>query len=89
MSYAELVAVGVLHDYPYRPGRVVALEILALRRRAEAENGVLIIEAAPGELKREVESWGTTRGDFRLMSAIKHEFDPDGIFSPGRFVGGI
>lgn len=31
--------------------------------------------------------WGQTRGDFAIMRDIKLAVDPDGLFSPGRFVG--
>ncbi|HEV2222808.1 MAG TPA: FAD-binding oxidoreductase [Candidatus Acidoferrales bacterium] len=41
------------------------------------------------ELKREMSVWGPPREDFPLMQRVKQAFDPLGIFSPGRFVGGL
>jgi glycolate oxidase FAD binding subunit len=43
----------------------------------------------PSELKREINVWGAPSGDFPLMQKLKNVFDPGGILSPGRFMGGI
>lgn len=51
--------------------------------------GLPMIEFCPTELKSQVNVWGPTRGDFVLMERLKRVFDPQGILSPGRFVGGI
>lgn len=51
--------------------------------------GTAMIEWCPTELKRKVNVWGTPRGDFELMRRVKKVFDPDGILSPGRHLGGI
>ena len=48
-----------------------------------------VIEWCPTELKREVNIWGPARDDLVLMQRLKKVFDPQGILSPGRFVGGI
>ena len=47
------------------------------------------VEQAPPELKRQLDVWGPTRGDFPLMQALKAQFDPQGVLNPGRFVGRI
>jgi glycolate oxidase FAD binding subunit len=41
------------------------------------------------ELKSEIDVWGAPPGDFVLMQKLKSVFDPSGILSPGRFMGGI
>jgi glycolate oxidase FAD binding subunit len=64
-------------------------QIAALRRRAEAAGGALIVERAPVELKRAVGVWGEPRGDFALMRRLKEQFDPAATLNPGRYVGGI
>jgi glycolate oxidase FAD binding subunit len=33
--------------------------------------------------------WGPVRQDFTIMRGIKQSLDPNGLFSPGRFVGGL
>jgi glycolate oxidase FAD binding subunit len=43
----------------------------------------------PPELKRELSIWGPPREDFPLMQRVKQAFDPQNIFAPGRFVGGL
>jgi glycolate oxidase FAD binding subunit len=48
-----------------------------------------VIEWCPADLKRLVNVWGPPREDFPLMETLKKTFDPQGILSPGRFVGGL
>jgi glycolate oxidase FAD binding subunit len=48
-----------------------------------------MIEWCPLELKSKMNIWGEPTSDFTLMQKVKAVFDPDGIFSPGRFVGGL
>lgn len=49
--------------------------------------GHLIWLRLPTAWKTEIDIWGPARGDFHLMKGIKSSFDPNGLFSPGRFVG--
>ena len=58
--------------------------LLALRASAETLGGSLIIEHAPIGVKSEVAAWGT-QPTTKLMTRIKQELDPAGLFSPGRF----
>jgi glycolate oxidase FAD binding subunit len=44
---------------------------------------------APRALKQHVSVWGPSRPDLALMRRLKTAFDPQNIFAPGRFVGGI
>ncbi|MFC4770308.1 FAD-binding oxidoreductase [Effusibacillus consociatus] len=60
-----------------------------LRELAEANGGYLVIEHASPNLKQDLGVWGTVRGGLSLMKGIKQTVDPNGILSPGRFVGGI
>jgi hypothetical protein len=43
----------------------------------------------PPKLKGEINIWGAPRGDFSLMKKLKGVFDPSGVLSPGRYVGGL
>jgi glycolate oxidase FAD binding subunit len=47
------------------------------------------IEFCPSEWKRELNVWGAERSDQVMMRRVKFAFDPQNVFSPGRFVGGI
>jgi len=61
-----------------------------LREGLATEGGSLVIERAPAALKTALEVWGSIRQDsLTIMARLKHEFDPDGILNPGRFVGGL
>ncbi|MGC2290977.1 MAG: FAD-binding oxidoreductase [Candidatus Acidiferrales bacterium] len=43
----------------------------------------------PAEWKSKLKIWGLPRTDFAHMQNLKRVFDPQGVLSPGRFVGGI
>jgi len=60
-----------------------------LRISALELNGNLTIYSAPSKIKERLDVWGPTYPDFRLMKAIKENFDPDKIMNPGRFIGGL
>jgi glycolate oxidase FAD binding subunit len=61
-----------------------------LRAALASEGGSLIVERAPAEIKPDLDAWGPITPDvLAIMSRVKHEFDPDGILNPGRFVGGL
>jgi glycolate oxidase FAD binding subunit len=49
----------------------------------------MVVEQCPAALKNEINVWGPVREDFALMRRLKQVFDPHGILSPGRFVGGL
>lgn len=51
--------------------------------------GNLVVEHAGLELKKRLPVWGAVRDDVKLMQWIKKAMDPEGIFSPGRFFGGM
>jgi glycolate oxidase FAD binding subunit len=57
--------------------------------RCRTLGGNLIIEKVRPELKKNLPVWGHRRDDQVIMQRIKEGMDPAGIFSPGRFVGGI
>jgi FAD/FMN-containing dehydrogenase len=61
----------------------------ALREQAERVEGTLVLEAAPAALKRSLGAWGTPGDALQVMRRVKAEFDPGGVMSPGRFLGGI
>ncbi len=49
--------------------------------------GSVVVESCPVALKRHIDVWGPTRDDFPIMQALKAQFDPQGLFNPGRFLG--
>jgi glycolate oxidase FAD binding subunit len=63
-----------------------ASELLA---ECSALGGHATIPWCPGEWKNALAVWGRERGDFEIMRKLKKVFDPRGVLSPGRFVGGL
>lgn len=60
-----------------------------LRAQARERDGWVVFESLPAELQGQVDPWGFDAPARRLMGGIKRALDPAGLFSPGRFVGGI
>ncbi len=73
---------------PAVPGQV-ALLAEWLRVSVQLLRGWVVFEAIPEELRDSLDPWGYHRSDVSLMRQVKEVFDPDGVLSPGRFVGGI
>jgi glycolate oxidase FAD binding subunit len=44
---------------------------------------------APPSIKQSINIWGSPGSDLALMRRLKSAFDPQNVFSPSRFVGGI
>jgi glycolate oxidase FAD binding subunit len=51
--------------------------------------GYALVENAPLAAKTQLEVWGPPPSYFPLLKALKRTFDPEGILSPGRFIGGL
>jgi glycolate oxidase FAD binding subunit len=63
--------------------------IYELRIKAQEERGSLVVERCPVDLKRRISIWGEPGGDFPMMQRLKQQFDPEGTFVRGRFLGGL
>jgi glycolate oxidase FAD binding subunit len=82
---------GPLLAYP-DSGLVYSLtedpEALADREeKARLLGANVVVERAPASVKGERDVFGEIPGGFALMRGIKQKIDPEGILSPGRFVG--
>ena len=51
--------------------------------------GHAFVFAAPADLRRDLDVWGSAPGDFALMRRMRETLDPAGLFTAGRFVGGL
>jgi len=72
------------------PNAAVLGEFAVWLRTAARECGAWVVfEALPAELRGRVDPWGYSEPALRLMRGVKNALDPAGVFSPGRFVGGI
>jgi glycolate oxidase FAD binding subunit len=59
-----------------------------LRGSLEGSGGSLVIAQRPAG-GNQLDGWGNAGDAIGLMQAVKRQFDPRGMISPGRFVGGI
>ena len=68
---------------------VAAAEALTeLRTAAKDAGGHAVVVTAPPDVRDQIDVWGPVDG-LALMWRVKQQFDPDGRFAAGRFVGGI
>lgn len=63
--------------------------LLRIRELCQSQDGFLTLLEAPLTLKQTLDVWGYPRDALELMRKVKQQFDPENLFSPGRFVGGI
>jgi glycolate oxidase FAD binding subunit len=71
------------------PGADALAELATGLRAAARDRGAwTVFEALPPALRGRIDPWGLAPG-LRLMAGVKRALDPGGMFSPGRFVGGI
>jgi glycolate oxidase FAD binding subunit len=61
--------------------------LMKLRHELEEAKGSMMILKQPVDTK--LDCWGTPPDSLPLMREIKRRFDPEGILSPGRFLGRI
>jgi glycolate oxidase FAD binding subunit len=60
--------------------------VIDARRLAEASGGSLVLLAAPDDVKRRLDAWGTPPATLDVMRRLKDVFDPKRTLNPGRFV---
>ena len=60
-----------------------------LRERLPAGRGSAVIRRGDPALRRRVDPWGPIGDGMRVMTAIKRQFDPDGLLNAGRGPGGL
>jgi glycolate oxidase FAD binding subunit len=65
------------------------LLLTQLRDRCEAAGGFLTVLQAPLDVKQTIDVWGYPGNALAVMRSLKQQFDPDNLFSPRRFVGGL
>jgi len=63
--------------------------LTALRSAIRKLGGTLTVPRAPIEIKKVIDVFGERTTSYPLMVRVKQQFDPKGILSPGRFLGGI
>jgi len=87
VAYASAKAGNGIVDITLNGGASTLTSLVkSLRNLAESLSGSLVVEAAPPDLKRQIDVWGDMGPGLALMKRIKFNFDPGGILNPGRFV---
>jgi glycolate oxidase FAD binding subunit len=66
-----------------------AKSLIALRSAIGQLGGTMAVVRPPLEWKKFIDVFGETNSAYPLMVRVKQRFDPKGILSPGRFLGGI
>jgi glycolate oxidase FAD binding subunit len=61
-------------------------KLLTFSRKA---GGNTVVQSAPLNVKEKLAIWGEVGSDFVAMKKLKEQLDPNGVMSPGRFVGGL
>ncbi len=61
-------------------------KLLTFSRKA---GGNTVVQNAPPDVKEKLDIWGAVGSDFVAMKKLKEQLDPNGVMSPGRFVGGL
>jgi glycolate oxidase FAD binding subunit len=86
---------GILYSY-ILPGKNFRSKIESfagligkLTSEAVKNEGNLVVESSPLLIKKDVDVWGQSRGDYLVVRRLKEQIDPAGILNIGRFVGGI
>ncbi len=78
---------GHLPDETVDAGHAKTL-IESLRELAADSGGQVIVERCETDWASQLSLWGAGRNDWPLMDAVKREFDPKGLLSPGRGIDG-
>jgi len=63
--------------------------VRTLRERFAPGRGAVTLLRATGEVSEAVGVWGPMGAAFRVMQAVKREFDPQGMLNPGAGPGGL
>jgi glycolate dehydrogenase FAD-binding subunit len=86
---------GILYSY-ILPGKKFRSKIESfagligkLTSEAVKNEGNLVVESSPLLIKKNVDVWGQSRGNYLVVRRLKEQIDPAGILNIGRFVGGI
>jgi glycolate dehydrogenase FAD-binding subunit len=82
------IALGVLYARLEGEPPEQASVIAALRRRAAARQGSVVVLDAPAAVRALVPAWEINPGAFEVMRAVKERFDPQGVLT-GFAVAGL
>ncbi|NJO75793.1 MAG: FAD-binding oxidoreductase [Leptolyngbyaceae cyanobacterium RM1_406_9] len=67
-------------------GDITPQMLLKIRQLCESQGGFLTVLAAPVSFKQQFDVWGYSGNALEWMQKLKHQFDPQNLLSPHRFV---
>ncbi len=76
-------------DLPREAVPAVTAGIAALRERLALLGSQVVVERMPDEMRPLTGTFGLPIDELRIMRALKDEYDPTQLLSPGRFLGEI
>lgn len=85
---AQAAGVGIMRLKGLDPDLIVETTE-SIRADVGKSGGSLLVLRQPASSKRRIDTWPDGGNALPLMRRVKQQFDPRGILSPGRFVGGI
>ena len=89
MAVAGRAGLGVVDVRLNGPLDAQARLVGDLRERLPIGRGSAVIRRGDPGLRRIVDAWGPIGDGMRVMTAIKRQFDPDGLLNTGRGPGGL
>jgi glycolate oxidase FAD binding subunit len=89
MAVAGRAGLGVVDVRLDGPLDAQARLVGDLRERLPIGRGSAVIRRGGPALRRSVDAWGPIGDGMRVMTAIKRQFDPDGLLNTGRGPGGL
>lgn len=87
--YAQIHAASGLGRFYMTDAATAPTALTQIRALCQEHHGFLSILAAPIPLKQQIDVWGYSGNGLDVMQQIKHQFDPNHLLNPRRFVGGI
>jgi glycolate oxidase FAD binding subunit len=91
MAAFAQVGVGIVHLglWEGKLGTVADRLATNARKAAASLGGALVVEKYPSGFNAERDVWGSPGDSLEAMRRLKAAWDPKGVLSPGRFVGGL
>ena len=77
------------HEGAQRADEAARTFIRSAREAVRAEGGNMVVETCPSSAKAGLDVWDDVGDQAAVMRALKDQYDPQRILSPGRYAGGI
>ena len=90
LKLSASIGLGIINLNLENEVSILKNSYVLLSKKLITLGGNITILSAPTQFKEDLDIWGKVdNATLNLMRNIKHQFDPDNILNPGRFVGWI